>query len=76
MNVPRAQQPQNIADLQASMTRECENVPRDIIERAFDAVVERCQKCIAAGGLHSDNEYFFVKIRHFDLRLIEYFSNH
>ena len=43
-NVPRTQQPQNTADLQASIIKKCANVPGDVIERAFDAMVERCQQ--------------------------------
>ena len=48
--VPRNQQPASWRQLRAAITRECRNIPRNVIQNAFHAVIQKCQKCINARG--------------------------
>lgn len=55
-NVPVNQQPQNLLQLRQSIQRECNNLDRQMIQRAFDGMVSRTRLCIDQRGRAFRNE--------------------
>lgn len=55
-NVDLHEQPKNLEDLRAAILRVARSIPADMISRAFDGMVGRCEKCIEANGLWVTND--------------------
>ena len=55
-NVPIENQPRNLRELQDAIRRECGNVDRDMIERAYEGMVSRARRCLQARGRTFSNE--------------------
>ena len=55
-DVPSVQQPVTIQQLPAAIVQECQNVPRALIQRAFDGMVDRCCECQNVGEYLFPNE--------------------
>ena len=55
-SVAQNQQPTDIMNLEAAIVREFAQIPRVFIRNAFDAMVDRCHRCISAGGKAFENE--------------------
>ena len=55
-NVPINDQPQNLRELREAIRRECGNLERQMIQRAFDGMVSRARHCIEVGGQAFPNE--------------------
>ena len=55
-DVPRNQQPANLNQLRAAIIRQFAALPRDMIQRLFNAMLDRCRKCIDSNGGCFDNE--------------------
>ena len=54
--VDQDQQPQNIPELRAAITREITNIPNYMLRNVFNGMVTRCEACIEKGGYWLDNE--------------------
>ena len=55
-DVPAAQQPKNVAQLEAIIRRECAIVPNAVTQQAFNGLVESCRICITVRCQAFDDE--------------------
>ena len=55
-NVPMNNQPKNLRELRNAIQRECANLNRDLIRRAFTGMISRAQRCMEVRGHTFPNE--------------------
>ena len=55
-NVPVIDHPKNLRELRNAIRRECENLNRDMIIRAYHGMISRTRRCIESRGHGFPNE--------------------